>query len=112
MLHFMIMHVAMLLIVAFFIFFAAQKADGLVSLFGNILGALLVLGAVFHIVGMFVPGMAMKIGMHDEGMMRGHWMHHEDASGGGGGGVPSPMAAPAKPAPAAPAPAPAAPKKP
>jgi hypothetical protein len=104
--HFMIMHVAMLLIVAFFIFFAAQKADGLVSLFGNILGALLVLGALFHIVGMFVPSLGMKIGMHDDGMMRGHWMHHEDAAGGGA--VPSPMAAPAKPA----APAPAAPKKP
>ena len=105
--HFMIMHIAMLLIVAFFIFFAAQKADGIVSLFGNILGALLVLGAVFHIVGLFVPSMAMKMGMHDDGMMRGQWMHHEDA-----GGTPSPMAAPAKPAPAAPAPAPAAPKKP
>jgi hypothetical protein len=104
--HFMIMHVAMLLIVAFFIFFAAQKADGLVSLFGNILGVLIVLGALFHIVGMFVPSMAMKMGMHDDGM-HGHWMHHEDA----GGGVPSPMpmtVAPAKPA----APAPAAPKKP
>ena len=69
----------MLLIVAFFIFFAAQKADGIVSLFGNILGALLVLGAVFHIVGMFVPGMAMKMGMHDDGMMRVHGMRYEDA---------------------------------
>ncbi len=39
--HFMIMHIATLLIVAFFIFFAAQKAEGLVSLFGNVLGALL-----------------------------------------------------------------------
>ncbi|HTW35151.1 MAG TPA: hypothetical protein VMD53_11090 [Rhizomicrobium sp.] len=100
--HFMIMHVAMLLIVAFFIFFAAQKADGLISLFGYVLGVLLLLGAVLHIVGMFVPGfMGMKPGMHD-GMMRGHWMmHHQDAAG-----VPSPTAAPAKPAPAAPAPAP------
>jgi hypothetical protein len=105
--HFMIMHIAMLLIVAFFIFFAAQKADGFVSLFGNILGVLVVLGALFHIVGLFVPGMAMKMGMHDDGM-HGHWMHHEDAAGGGGG-VPSPMMAePAKPA----QPAPAAPKKP
>ena len=43
--HFMIMHIATLLIVAFFIFFAAQKADGFVSLFGYILGALLLLGA-------------------------------------------------------------------
>src|SRR5271156_2311273 len=103
--HFMIMHIAALLIVAFFIFFAAQKADGFVSLFGNILGVLLVLGAVVHIVGMFVPGMAMKMEMRGDDMTRGHWMHHEDA--GGGGGVPSPMmVAPAKPA----APAPAAPK--
>lgn len=107
--HFMIMHIATLLIVAFFIFFLAQKAEGLVSLFGNVLGALVLLGAVFHIVGMFVPSLAMKMDMHDDGM-RGHWMHHEDA--GGGGGVPSPMmVAPAKPAAPAPA-APAAPKKP
>ena len=105
--HFMIMHIAMLLIVAFFIFFAAQKADGLVSLFGNVLGALLVLGALFHIVGLFVPGLGMKMGMHDDGMMRGHWMHHEDAQPA------TPMQPDAAPAPAKPAaPAPAAPKKP
>jgi hypothetical protein len=105
--HFMIMHVAMLLIVAFFIFFAAQKADGLVSLFGNILGVLLLIGAVLHIVAMFVPGfLGMKPGMMHDGM-RGHWMMHQE---GGGGGVPSPTAAPVQPAPATPAP-PATPKK-
>ena len=103
--HFMIMHVAMLLIVAFFIFFAAQKADGLVSLFGYVLGVLLLLGAVFHIVGMFVPSMAMKIGMNDDGT-RGHWMHHEDMQPA------TPMQPAAAPAPAKPAtPAPAVPKK-
>jgi|HubBroStandDraft_5_1064220.scaffolds.fasta_scaffold457528_1 hypothetical protein len=105
--HFMIMHIATLLIVAFFIFFAAQKAEGLVSLFGYILGALVVLGALYHIVGLFVPGMAMKMGMHDEGMMRGHWMHHDDMQPA------APMAPAVAPAPAKPAsPAPAAPKKP
>ena len=104
--HFMIMHIATLLIVAFFIFFAAQKADGLVSLFGNILGALLVLGALFHIAGLFVPGMAMKMGMHDDGAMHGHWMHHEDAQPA------MPMQPAVAPAPAKPAqPAPSAPKK-
>jgi hypothetical protein len=103
--HFMIMHVAMLLIVAFFIFFAAQKADGLVSLFGNILGALLVLGALFHIVGLFVPSLSMKMGMHDDAM-RGHWMHHDDMQPA------APMQPAAAPAPAKPAmPAPPAPKK-
>lgn len=110
--HFMIMHIATLLIVAFFIFFAAQKAEGLVSLFGYVLGALLLLGALFHIVGLFVPGMAMKMGMHDDGMMRGHWMHHDDMQPA----VPTQPAAPAKPAmsaPAAPSLAPPAqPKKP
>ena len=95
MLHFQIMHVAMLLIVAFFIFFAAQKADGLVSLFGNVLGALLIVGAVLHIVAMFVPG--FMGGMKEDGMMmRGHWMHHMDG----------------QPAPAAPAATPATPAKP
>jgi len=104
--HFMIVHVAMLLIVAFFIFFAAQKADGFVSLFGNILGALLVIGAVLHIVALFVPGfLGMKPGMMHDGMMRDRWMHHDNAA------TPAPMAAPAKPAPAPAAPAPSAPKK-
>jgi hypothetical protein len=109
MLHFQIMHVAMILIVAFFIFFAAQKADGLVSLFGNLLGALLLVGAVLHIVAMFMPGlMGMKPGMMHPGMMRDHWMHHMD-----GGAAPAPAAVPAKPSLAPPAakPAPAAPKK-
>ena len=112
--HFQIMHVAMILIVAFFIFFAAQKADGLVSLFGNLLGALLLLGAALHIAAMFMPGfMGMKPGTMHEGMMRDHWMHHMD-----GGTAPAPAAVPAPaksslaPPAAAPAtPAPAAPKK-
>lgn len=105
--HFMILHIATLLIVAFFIFFAAQKADGFVSLFGYVLGALLVLGALFHIAGFFVPGLAMKMGMHDDGAMRGHWMHHDDMQPA------MPMQPAVAPAPAKPAqPAPAAPKKP
>jgi len=111
MLHFQIMHVAMILIVAFFIFFAAQKADGLVSLFGNVLGALLLLGAALHIVAMFMPGvLGMKPDMMHDGMMRGHWMHHMDAPATA---TPAPAAAPApaKPSLAPPAATPA-PKKP
>jgi len=107
MLHFQIMHVAMILIVAFFIFFAAQKADGLVSLFGNLLGALLLVGAALHIVAMFMPGvLGMKSGMMHPGMMRDHWMHHMD-----GGTAPAPAAAPApaKPSLAPPAATPAKP---
>jgi hypothetical protein len=101
----MIMHIATLLIVAFFIFFAAQKAEGFVSLFGYVLGALVVLGAVFHIAGLLVPGMAMKMGMHEDGM-HGHWMHHDDMQPA------MPMQPAVAPAPAKPAqPAPAAPKK-
>jgi hypothetical protein len=98
MLHFQIMHVVMILIVAFFIFFAAQKADGLVSLFGNILGALLLIGAALHIAAIFVPGfMGMKPGMH------GPWMHR--------GMTPPPVAAPAQPAAPSLTPPPAPPKK-
>lgn len=106
--HFMIMHIATLLIVAFFIFFAAQKAEGLVSLFGYILGALVMLGALFHIVGLFVPGMAMKMDMHEDGMTHGHWMHHDDMQPAA---PMTPAVAPAPAKPAAPSLAPPAPPK-
>lgn len=103
MLHHLIVHVTMLLVVAFFILFVAQKADGLVSLFGNILGAWIVIIAVLHIAACFVPGLADKMGMkgpdgaHGPMMMHEHWMHHWGMQPA----APQPApAAPAKPAPA------------
>ena len=79
MVHFLVVHVTLLLIVAFFILFAASKAEGLVALLGNVLGVWVVIVAILHIVAFFMPGMfGMKGGpgmMHDR-MMRGPWMHH------------------------------------
>ena len=109
MLHHLIAHVTMLLIVAFFIFFVAQKADGFVSLLGNILGGWVVIVAVLHIVACFVPGLADKMGMkgpdgmHGPMMMHEHWMHHWEMQPAAPQPAPA-AAAPAKPAPAAPAP--------
>lgn len=93
---FLVAHVTGLLILAFFILFAASKAEGLVSAFGRILAAWLFLLAVLHIVWHFAPGV---FGKYAPGM-QGHWGHH--------------WGEPAAPPPAAvPAPAqPAAPKKP
>jgi len=85
MVHALILHVTLLLILAFFILFAASKAEGLVALFGNVLGIWVIAVAVLHIVGYFMPGM---MGMHGEGVMHDQWMHHW-------GGQPAP--APATP---------------
>lgn len=105
MVHFMLMHVTVLLIVAFFVLFAASKAEGIVRLFGYLLGAWLMLGAVLHVVGFFMPGtLGMKPGMHG-GMMHDHWMHHW-------GQTEQPAPAKPAPAPAAAPPATPAPKKP
>jgi len=103
--HFLIAHVTVLLIVAFFILFAASKTEGLVALFGRILGIWVVLVAILHIVGFFAPGMMGMKGF-SPGAMHDHWMHHW--------GQPEGAAPAATPAPAAPAAQPAAPapKKP
>jgi uncharacterized membrane protein required for colicin V production len=98
--HFLVLHVTLLLIVAFFILFAASRADGLLKLFGSVLGVWVVIVAVLHIVAFCMPGMMGMKGVHDG--MHGQWMHHW--------GSEAPTAAPA-PA-VAPAPAMPAPKKP
>ena len=105
MLHFLIAHVTVLLIVAFFILFVAQKADGIVALFGNILGAWVVIIAVLHVVGFFVPGMMGMKEMHG-GMMHEHWVHEWGGKPDGAAPAPAPAAAPATPAPMQAAPAP------
>jgi hypothetical protein len=102
-LHHLVLHVTMLLIVAFFIFFLAQKADGFVSLLGNILGAWVVIIVVLHIVAFFVPGM---MGMKSTGMMHEHWSHGWGGKSDGATVQPAPAAAPATPAPMQAAPAP------
>jgi hypothetical protein len=92
--HFLVLHVTVLLIVAFFILFAASKAEGIVALFGRILGAWVVLVAILHVVGFFVPGM---MGMKGDGMMHDHWMHHWGEQAAPAGAAPA-SATPAQPA--------------
>jgi hypothetical protein len=95
--HFLILHVTAILVVAFFVLWAASKAEGLVAIFGNILGAWLVLVALLHVVGFFMPGMmgmrGMEPGMMHDGSMQGHWMHHWGETPAG----PGQPAAPTKP---------------
>jgi hypothetical protein len=106
-----VIHLLACLTVAFFILFAASKADGLVKLFGNILGIIFILigiaGVVFGV---------MHHGDHD-GMMgeRMHgwgppWMMHGGQEPAQPNAAPAP-ATPATPAPATPAPAPSGGKK-
>ena len=104
-----VLHATVLGVIAFFVLFAAGKAEGFVSLLGRLLGFWLLLlailsiaaGAYFHLKG----------GKPDEmGWMHGHgWMHHW----GPPDGAPPPPAQPAAtPAPAPTTPAPATPAKP
>ena len=98
----MVMHTLIVAVVAFFILFAASKADGFVRLLGNILGwIILVLGLLGFALGIVhvATGRGPDMG-HDHWMMM-HWDHDRD-------GPPAPMAAPAEPN----APAPAAPPAP
>lgn len=72
MIHFVIIHVTLFLIVAFFVFFAASKAEGFLAIFGRILGGWLLLLAVLHVVVTFVPGIIPGFG---PGTFRGPMMH-------------------------------------
>ena len=76
-----ICHAIVLAVVAFFVLFAASKADGPVKLLGNVLGYLLLIGAVLCIVGAIT---APLFGGHPFGItgpcivhpgMGPHWGH-------------------------------------
>lgn len=67
----MVAHFTILLIVAFFVWFAATKTEGLLSLFGRVLGAWVFFLGVFAIVAPLVPGLHIPFVMHDG---RAHWM--------------------------------------
>lgn len=104
MIHFLILHLTILLIVAFFVLFAAQKADGLIRIFGQVLGIWLILAAALHLVFFFVPGMRgaetgyMHEKMMGQGWMHQHWMHHwgmGNYDGNAGQSAPPPQPAPA-----------------
>jgi hypothetical protein len=71
---FAVMHILVLLIVAWFVLFAASKAEGLVRVLGNLLAAILLLiaiaGAVCagaHMMGYKIPGMGIMHEHRDHG---------------------------------------------
>ncbi len=106
-------HITILLIVAFFILFAASKAEGLVKLLGMLLGGWLVLVAVLIVVACVTRPMfgGKPFGM-DMHALHGGWMSHEGMMQSDQQPAPAATPAPATPAPAAPAPATPAPAKP
>ena len=70
-------HVTILLIVAFFILFAAGKADGFVKLLGTVLGLWLCLVALLIVAACVTAPMfgGKPFGM-DMMAAHGGWMHH------------------------------------
>jgi hypothetical protein len=101
-------HVVLLLILAFFVLFAASKADGFVKLLGMLLGYGLLLVAILVVVGCVTRpmfgGKPFGMDMHG-GWMHHGWMHADQP--------PVPATAPAPPTVPAPPPAPpVAPAKP
>ena len=96
-----VLHVTVIGVIAFFILFAASKAEGFVALLGRLLGYWVLLIAVAALAGGIYFGMTGK----GPEMWHGHpgpgWMHHWG---------PGPMMQPPPPPPpGAPAPAPAKP---
>ena len=89
-------HITLLLILAFFVLFAAGKAEGLVKVLGTILGAWLILVAAVVIVAVVTRPMFGGKPFGLDGMHAWHdgWQHH---------GWMHPEGQPAQPAPATPA---------
>ena len=94
-----VLHATVIAVIAFFILFAASKAEGFVALLGRLLGYWVL---VIAVVGL---GCGIYFGMSGKppfppGMMGGHsgWMHHW---GPGGPMMQPPPAAPTTPAPPA-----------
>lgn len=86
-----VLHTIVVAVLAFFVLFAASKADGFVRLLGNVLGWILLIGAVLGlVVGIFhvVTGKPMMGEGH-------HWMMHMD-------GDAQPVSVPVQPAPPTP----------
>lgn len=72
-------HITVLLILAFFVLFAAERAQGFVKLLGTVLGWWLVIVAVVIVVGCVTRPMfgGKPFGMDIAGM-HGSWMHHDE----------------------------------
>ena len=89
------MHVTILLIVAFFILFAAGRAEGFAKLLGTVLGYWLVFVAIVIVAGCVTAPMfgGKPFGLDIHGM-HDHWMHHD-----GGPGMTPPPGTPSVPPP-------------
>lgn len=104
-----ILHATIIAVVAFFVLFAASKADGVVRLLGNILGLWLIILAV---LGLVMTGLFLVRHHGDKDHMHGLWVMHWGGPPPANAPAPQPSAAPASPASSVPAtPAPAAPAK-
>jgi len=89
-----VLHGTILGIIAFFVLFAASKAEGFTALLGRLLGYWVLLLAVLGVVCAVYGGITGKPVMPMDGMHGGPgWMHHF------GPPPPPPGAGPATPAP-------------
>jgi hypothetical protein len=100
-----VLHATVLGIIAFFVLFAAGKAEGFVALLGRLLGYWVLLLAILSIVGgVYCSVTGKQVGpgwMHGPGH---GWMHQWSPPGPDGAAPPPPpAAAPTTPAPATPA---------
>ena len=91
----LIHHATIALIIAFFVLFAASKAEGLVKLLGTVLGLWVLVLTIVMVAGAVTAPMfgGKPFGMDWHGM-HDHWMHHD-----GGPGMTPPPGAPMQPAP-------------
>lgn len=93
-----VLHTLIVAVLAFFVLFAASKADGFVRLLGNVLGWILLIAAVLGLVFGIFHVMTGKGPMMEGGS---HWMMHWDRGAQPPGAQPpatAPPAAPAQPA--------------
>jgi len=94
-----VLHTIIVAVVAFFVLFAASKADGFVRLLGNVLGWLLLIAAVLGLVVGIIHVATGKPMMGEDHHWMGedhHWMMMHDDRGPQPLAVPAPPAAPAK----------------
>jgi hypothetical protein len=96
-----VLHTLIIAVLAFFVLFAASKADGFVRLLGNVLGWILLIAALLGLVFGIFHVMTGKGPMMEGGP---HWMMHWEHGAPPPGTAPPGTSQPASPAqPAAPA---------
>src|SRR5215472_3206759 len=93
-----VLHTLIVAVLAFFVLFAASKADGFVRLLGNVLGWILLIAALLGLVFGIVHVMTGKGPMMEGGP---HWMMHWEHGGPPPSATPpaaTPQTSPAQPA--------------